>query len=689
MTLVLVASLVLPGCAGKTNAQEVLLGALVARTGDLASSGESIEAALELAVQDINEYLSGIASQISLKLIVEDTGTDPAAALKKLKGLAAKGVKLVIGPQSSAELEAVKAFADEKGILLISADSTAPSLAIAGDNVFRFALGDSLQAEAVADLMWKDGIRAVVPMHRGDVWGDDLAGAIKSRFEQRGGAILEGSRYSPATTDFSVELSFLSNMVSQAISGYGAGAVAVSLLSFEEAAAIFVQAQTDPILSSVGWYGSDGIALSQVLTGNTSAALFAIKVGLVSPVYGGNAEQQAVIEQRIQIKTGRQPEAFALAAYDAVWVAALTCVTTSASNDPAILKKALLQTANFYAGVTGNTSLDDAGDRKFGDLAFWALKEEKGTFQWKQVARWMVVPGWQGWDSSITESAFPSRPVTIITGWLGGSEQFLNTIAPEASKALGVPVNIVNRVGNNGMEAVRAFESVPADGYTLLLILDFDAARFAQGKMAINPAEDWAPILIGNLAITQIYIRSDDPRYSTWDELTAYAREHTGLKLATIADPLSLEGLSATSLEQAFGIIFEPVPFESAPQRNASFLTGETDLLIDQPGDVKQYIDAGQYKPVLTLWNERARGFEDVPTAKEKGAGFTPLLRLRGLVAPGGTPPDVIEALRTALQAAFNSATFQQYLKENALDLTPYPVDPAATIREQVELYKP
>ncbi len=287
-----------------------------------------------------------------------------------------------------------------------------------------------------------------------------------------------------------------------------------------------------------------------------------------------------------------------------------------------------------------------------------------------------------------TETAFPYKPITILTGWLGGSEQFLNAIAPEAAKALGVPVNIESHVGNDGMDAIRAFENVSADGYTLLLILDFDPARYARGNMTANPAEDWIPILIGNIAVTQIYIHSGDPRFSTWDELVAYAKEHPGLKLATLSDPLSLEGLSAANLEEAFGVSFVSVPIDSAPQRNASFLSGETDLLIDQPGDVKQYIDADQYKPVLTLWDERVKGFEDVPTAKEKGADFTPLLRLRGLAAPGETPSGVIEVLQNAFQTAFNSAAYQEFLSENSLDLVPYPDDPVAAIRDQIGLYK-
>jgi branched-chain amino acid transport system substrate-binding protein len=239
---------------------EVVLGALLPLTGALSSSGESTQAALELAVEDINEYHSSIGSKTSVRLIVEDTETDPAVALEKLQNLAGKGVKIVIGPDSSTEVEAVKAYADKNGILLVSQSSTAPSLAIPGDNVFRFCPDDTHQAEAVAMLMWADGVRVVIPLWRGDVWGDDLSKATKDSFEELGGTVIDGIRYSPTTEDFSAELGYLNSKVSQAIAQYGdVDSVGVYLLAFGEVVPIFIQAQNYTSIAKVKWYGSDSL----------------------------------------------------------------------------------------------------------------------------------------------------------------------------------------------------------------------------------------------------------------------------------------------------------------------------------------------------------------------------------------------------------------------------------------------
>ena len=77
-----------------------------------------------------------------------------------------------------------------------------------------------------------------------------------------------------------------------------------------------------------------------------------------------------------------------------------------------------------------------------------------------------------------------------------------------------------------------------------------------------------------------------------------------------------------------------------------------------------------------------------MPTAAEKGDDFTPLLRMRGLAAPKGTPQERIDYLKEILQSTFNSEGFQEYLRENSLDLVPYPDDPVAAVREQVETYR-
>ncbi len=116
-----------------------------------------------------------------------------------LSALRAAGVQVVIGPQSSAELAAIKPYGANP-LIVVSQSSTAGSLAIAGDRVFCLTAADSLEGVATAALMWDDGIRAVVPVWRGDAGNQGLHTATRAAFVARGGTGSAGVGYGAAWT---------------------------------------------------------------------------------------------------------------------------------------------------------------------------------------------------------------------------------------------------------------------------------------------------------------------------------------------------------------------------------------------------------------------------------------------------------------------------------------------------------
>jgi len=241
MALISIVLLACYGCnsdpTGAVSGEEVVFGALLSLTGDGSSSGESAKAALEVAVLDANEYLSRMGSSRRINIVVEDTQTDPEVALEKLESLVEEGVNVVIGPLTSAEVKAAKAYADENDVLLLSPSSSAPSLKIEGDNLFRFVSNDIHQVEVITRWIWeREDIEVVIPMWRGGVWGDDLAKYLTFGFESMGGTVLDGVRYDPAQNDYSVDLASLSAKVSEAVGQYGADVVAVHLVAYGEVA---------------------------------------------------------------------------------------------------------------------------------------------------------------------------------------------------------------------------------------------------------------------------------------------------------------------------------------------------------------------------------------------------------------------------------------------------------------------
>jgi len=372
------------------NQSEIVIGALLALTGDGSSLGEASKAALELAVNDTNEYLANIGSEMRMRLLIEDTKTDPAVALEKLQNLSSEGVKVVIGPAASAEIKAVKAYANENGILLISHASTAPSLAIPGDNVFRFCTDDTYQAAAIANRMWDEGVSVIVPMWRGDVWGNDLTNATNERFKALGGTVVDGVMYNVSSVNFSTAIDSLNSKVAEAIAQYG-DVVAVHLIAFDEVVPIFIEAQNQSNLSDVPWYGCDGTALNKELVQNDQAARFAVRTGFESPLFGCElADETGPVRKAIKEKLGRTPESYAIAAYDALWVITYAYQTTGETDDIEVLKAAVVNATGYYYGSEDWSALNKAGDRESGIYDFWTVVEAESAFMWKRVAKCQV-----------------------------------------------------------------------------------------------------------------------------------------------------------------------------------------------------------------------------------------------------------------------------------------------------------
>jgi ABC-type branched-subunit amino acid transport system substrate-binding protein len=385
----------------------ILIGALLPLTGTLSSFGESAEASLTLAVDDVNDQLANSGSSSRVRLVIEDTKTDPNVAREKLMDIASKGVRIVIGPSTSAAVAAVKEYADENGILIVSSSSTAPSLAIPNDNVFRFVPDDTHQAEALAKQMWDEGTRVVIPIWRTDVFGNNLQSLLKEKFEKLGGKVVDGIGYDPPVGNFAAslhrinfivweqELRSLTSKVNDAVSQYGADKVGVYIVAFDEIVPIMIQSNRHQELQSVRWYGSDGSAQQEGLIKNVEAAEFAVKTNFLNPIYRVNASDSfKKIEERIVEKIDREPRSYAEVAYDEFWVAALTLNnhTGTQQDDIGSLREAFVNTANMYNGVTGRTELNDAGDRKYAPYDFWAVQSalRDGTntdsFEWTNVA---------------------------------------------------------------------------------------------------------------------------------------------------------------------------------------------------------------------------------------------------------------------------------------------------------------
>jgi len=379
------------GCGdGGGGGNTVTIGVLNTRTGALASTGTSIDMAIELAEKDINNTLKEDKANFRLRFEVVDTQTDPNQALEQLKAFAAKGIKIVIGPLSSSEAIALSDFSLQNGIVLISPSSTAVTLEKSDDLILRLPQNDRGHAKAITAALRHFGTKFYVPIWRADSFGDDLVKTVGARFEGAGGGFAPGSRYAIDLVDFASPLGQLETQLDAYVDFFGRGSSAIYAVAFDEIWKLLEQASTRGyLLRSVKWYGSDGIALNYGLFQSATAVQFMIDTKMISPIFAGDPFDQDFIDIRTEIETklGEIIRPYAVLTYDAALLAAKALESLGDSEaSGTILRDEMIKISSQTKGASGMLSLDQNGDRISGIFEFWKVElDGTGAPFWKRA----------------------------------------------------------------------------------------------------------------------------------------------------------------------------------------------------------------------------------------------------------------------------------------------------------------
>jgi branched-chain amino acid transport system substrate-binding protein len=346
--------------------------------------------AIRIAEEEINAYVKTLGLPVKFVFLIENAEGSPEKALEKLTTLAAKGCKVVIGLRFSSHVKAIKGYADEHHIVIISSGSSSPLLAIPNDFIFRLPCTDAVTFKALRKHILNLGLKALIVIQRGDAWGDTLFEEAK-KMEAEGVIIYDHIRYDPNAKEFSAEVSRMAEKVHEAIEKYGKDKVGVVAFSFLELGTIISQAAHYPELLSVQWMGNDektGI--------ETEVGEYLIKTKAIFPMFA--VPTTTTIYQRFAsefLKRSGLPKVtgYNAMAYDAAWLAAKAVLEAGVYDGDAI-KKALPKVAETYFGASGLCALNENGDREVMDYDIWAVVKEKGTYVWKAV----------GYYNSITDT---------------------------------------------------------------------------------------------------------------------------------------------------------------------------------------------------------------------------------------------------------------------------------------------
>ena len=161
--------------------------------------------------------------------------------------------------------------------------------------------------------------------------------------------------------------------------------------------------------------------------------------------------------------------------------------------------------------------------------------------------------------------------------------------------------------------------------------------------------------------------------------------------IANVSGEGSMERINMNRIANHFGMKVQQISFDKGAPRYGALKGGQVDALFEQPGDVRGFLESGDFKPILTLLAERPGAFPDTPSMTEVGLTFTPLMRFRGFYVHKDAPPDRVKYLQWAFQKGFYTDSYQDFNKKKFMDLIPSFRDTEGArklINETMEIYK-
>jgi tripartite-type tricarboxylate transporter receptor subunit TctC len=267
---------------------------------------------------------------------------------------------------------------------------------------------------------------------------------------------------------------------------------------------------------------------------------------------------------------------------------------------------------------------------------------------------------------------YPERPITLIVPWGagGGTDATGRMIASLLEEELGQPVNVVNRTGGSGVVGHSAIATAAPDGYTIgVLTVEIGMMHWA-GLTELTGA-DYTPIALYNYDPAGLQVRADSEWQTAQDVLDAVAAA-PGEHMASGTGQGGIWHLALAGMLNEAGIAPDAapwVPSQGAAPGLQELAAGGVDIVPCSVVEATALMDAGKVRSLAVMDSERLAAFPDVPTLKEATGLDWEMAAWRGIGGPKGMPDDVTSTLTAALEKAYNSAEFQDFMESRGFGL--------------------
>lgn len=272
--------------------------------------------------------------------------------------------------------------------------------------------------------------------------------------------------------------------------------------------------------------------------------------------------------------------------------------------------------------------------------------------------------------------AYPTRPVHWIVSFTAGgpNDTVARIIGQYLSHRLGQQFVIENKVGAGGNIGMAAVLSSPPDGYTIGFVAPNNAINTTlYEKLPFDFVRDSVPVA-GTMLLTNVMVVHPDVPAKTVAEFIAYAKANPGtINMASSGSGTSVH-MSGELFKVMTGINMQHVPYRGSAPAMQDLLTNRVQVIFDNLPGSMAHIKAGTLRALGVTAGKRAEALPDVPTIGETVPGYEAVIWY-GIVAPKGTPPEVVDTLNAAVNTVL--ADPQLKAKLAALGGEPMPMTPA------------
>lgn len=295
------------------------------------------------------------------------------------------------------------------------------------------------------------------------------------------------------------------------------------------------------------------------------------------------------------------------------------------------------------------------------------------------LATWILA-----FSASVAAQAFPNRPISLVVPFPpGGSvDTVARQMAARFAQQLGQNVLVENRVGAGGTIGSGFVAKAAPDGYTVLLgttsALGVSPALYK--TVPYDPIKSFVPIVEVTRGPFLVTAKLDLP-VKNLAELVALARANPGKLNAGSAGQGSVHHLALEMFKQAAGIDIVHVPFKGGAPGWQALLAGNIDIMFDSmPGPL---LFPGRVRPIAIAGPARLPGLPDVPTFAEAGVPGVETIFFWAMLAPAGTPADVVAKLHSAFSQALRDPALKADFAKLSMETTPGSQDDIARFMER------